>query len=218
MISKILIFIGFWMAIQPCFAQYQSNCERTGRTIRGCPMNPPQRGIPRLGDPVVVQGPPPPIPILDKYGSEMPMYIAETEECTAPSGTRCEHWLTIDIPSGFEYCVHNVGIQEWNHASYQVAKVTKNSVSVYYTAQYGSNYGGFDRVGANIKLTLIVGFVNAGYYNEGRCLPRRQWSKYCHGDPAIPAGCSRNERCATMSPVDITRDRECAAVEYYRRR
>lgn len=200
-------------------AHGQQNPIGTGRTMRGVPTY-PTTGIPRkpqLGEPVL-KGDSAPIPINDLNGREMPYFIAERTECRASGNEYCLDSLRIDIPPEGEYCVHNLRVHSWNNAWYKVHEVAPDHVTVYFRAGYQPRFG-FDKEGANIDLTLAVGWVPKGHYDPQRCLPRVPWLRWCHGRPECTngthdSGIVGNKECEAKPPVEKIRDEYCARLEY----
>lgn len=178
------------------------------RTSRGQPMSPGMKK-PSLGDPVFkpTQPDPPPFPVKDLNGNDVPNWQDASYSCTAHNGQVCEEHVRIPIEKGWEYCSHVVRINSWNHALYQVEEVAPDHVTVLFAAHSGSFP---DAYGANIDAQIVVGIVRAGRYDQS-CLPHRSWSAYAHGTgPGY-----LNDRCATMPAYEVPFDKNCARDEQY---
>lgn len=177
---------------------------------------------PRYGDYVIPDHeiPQPPFPLRDLKGGVFRRWYFHELSCEAKHDRPCGGTERMEIPDDWEYCTHNVAIQAWNHAWYRVQDVGTNHLTIEVDVR-GTNrspWSYVDRVGGNFVATVLIGLVPKGQYSLDRCLPRRQWASYCHGNThKTGQTCIHNDRCATMAAFDVPFDQECAGLEFYRR-
>jgi len=147
---------------------------------------------------------------LDRQGHKVPYYQWESFWCSSKWDEECGgEAATFEITEGYEYCVHYLRINEWNHAGFWIGNIRPGYLDIDVFSSGSKNF--FDRTSGAINATLVVGAVPIGEYSTERCLPRRDWRTYCNGLEGYPW--CHESHCALMKPVDIVRDADCRNQE-----